>query len=170
MILEELGGLTAGCCREFGNKDGRRIVAMRLDGDEFTVWMEDWSEAEAAVFVERLLDKIAASFEAEMFNVDVHVGMVAAQEDLTSEKLICMAKHAQSFVVPGVTKRYFSYNDIPVEERQGLPPLLGRDISTLDYGEDVSLVSLALNLFGKGADFPAQMKLILCKIGRFYHV
>ena len=112
MILEELGGLTAGCCREFGSKDGRRIVAMRLDGDEFTVWMEDWSEAEAAVFVERLLDKIAASFEAEMFNVDVHVGMAAAQEDLTSEKLICMAKHAQSFVVPGVTKRYFSYNDI----------------------------------------------------------
>ena len=169
MILEELGGLTAGCCREFGSKDGRRIVAMRLDGDEFTVWMEDRSEAEAAVFVERLLDKIAASFEAEMFNVDVHVGMAAAQEDLTSEKLICMAKHAQSFVVPGVTKRYFSYGDIPLEERQGLPPLLGRDISTLDYGEDVSLVSLALNLFGKGADFPAQMKLILCKIGRFYH-
>ena len=28
---------------------------------------------------------------------------------------------------------------------------------------------LIFNLFGKGADFPAQMKLILCKIGRFYH-
>lgn len=168
MILEELGGLTAGCCRELEEQDERRIIAMRLDGDEFTVWMGERSRKEAVDFVERLLDKIAASFEGEMFNVDVRAGIVCARSGQANEELIRMAKLAQDLVVTGVTKRYQFYEDIPDRKRGTLPPLLGRDISTMDYGEDVSLGSLALNLFGKGADFPAQMMLIICKIGRFY--
>ena len=168
MILEEMGGLTISCCRELEEQDDRRIVAMRLDGDEFTVWLEERSREEARIFVKNLLNKIAVSFEGEMFNVDVRAGIACAQGEETSERLICMAKLSQDFVVPGVTKGYLFYEDIPKEKREELPALLGRDISTMDYGEDVSLGSLALNLFGKGADFPAQMMLIICKIGRFY--
>ncbi len=36
------------------------------------------------------------------------------------------------------------------------------------YGEDTSLASVALNLFGRGSHFPAQMMLMIRKIGRFY--
>lgn len=168
MILEELGILTSDICQEYNKDDNRQIVAMRLDGDEFILWLEERSEEEAVEFTEKLLDKISRSFKEEMFSIDVHFGMVTAQKDQTDEKLICMAKLARSYVVPGVTKRYVLYEDIPEEERKVLPPLLGRNISTLDYGEDVSLASLALNLFGKGADFSAQMMLIICKIGRYY--
>ncbi len=168
MILEELGGLTMSSCRELEEQDDRRVVAMRLDGDEFTVWMAGRSREEVTVFLEKLLDKIAVSFKGGMFDVDVRAGIVCEQMEENSERLICMAKLAQDFVVPGVTKQYLFYEDIPEERRQILPPLLGRDISTTDYGEDVSLGSLALNLFGKGADFPAQMMLIICKVGRFY--
>ncbi len=169
MILEELGGLTIACCKEFEEQDNRRIVAMRLDGDEFTVWMEERSREEAVLFVEKLLHMINVSFKGEMFNVNVRAGIVCAQKEQNSDKLICMAKLAQEYVVSGATKRYQFYEDIPTEKYQSLPPLLGRDISTMDYGEDVSLGSLALNLFAKGADFQAQMMLIICKIGRFYH-
>ena len=168
MTLEELGGLTMSSCRELEEQDDRRVVAMRLDGDEFTVWMAGRSRVEVTVFLEKLLDKIAVSFKGGMFDVDVRAGIVCEQMEENSERLICMAKLAQDFVVPGVTKQYLFYEDIPEERRQILPPLLGRDISTTDYGEDVSLGSLALNLFGKGADFPAQMMLIICKVGRFY--
>ena len=35
-------------------------------------------------------------------------------------------------------------------------------------GENVGLVSVALNLFGKGGDFPAQLLLMVRKIGRYY--
>lgn len=168
MILEELGSLTLGICREYSERDGRPVVAMRLDGDEFTLWLENRTKEEAIAFTEQLLDKIELSFRAETLKVDVYVGIACAQEGQTSEKIICMAKLAQSRVVPGISKKYIAYEDIPEKERTKLPPLLGRDINTLDYGDDVSLVSLALNLFGKGADFPAQMMLIICKIGRFY--
>lgn len=168
MVLEELGSLTLSICQEFSERDGRPIIAMRLDGDEFTLWLENRTREEAVEFTERLLDKIELSFKAETLKVDVYVGIACGKEGQTSEKIICMAKLAQSRVIPGVTKKYIAYEDIPEGERAQLPPLLGRDINTLDYGEDVSLVSLALNLFGKGADFPAQMMLIICKIGRFY--
>ncbi len=169
MILEELGSLTLSCCQEIEQKDGKKIIAMRLDGDEFTLWLENRSKQEAEEFTERLLNKIAVSFREETFSVNVHVGIVCAGREYTCEKLICMAKLAQSYVVPGITRQYIFYEDVPQRERTALPDLLGRDISTLDYGEDVSLVSLSLNLFGKGADFSAQMMLIIRKIGRFYN-
>ena len=86
--------------------------------------------------------KIAVSFEGEMFNVDVRAGIACAQGEETSERLICMAKLSQDFVVPGVTKGYLFYEDIPREKREELPALLGRDISTMDYGADVSLPAL----------------------------
>ena len=168
MILEELGILTLDSCQEYTGTDSRQIVAMRLDGDEFTLWMEDWTEEEAVVFIENLLHKISMSFKEETFSINMHVGIVRGGKNQTSEKLICMAKLAQSLVVPGVTQQYILYENIPKEKTTVLPPLLGRDISTLDYGEDVSLMSLTLNLFGKGGDFSAQMMLIICKIGRFY--
>ena len=38
----------------------------------------------------------------------------------------------------------------------------------MGYGENVGLVSVALNLFGKGGDFPAQLLLMVRKIGRYY--
>lgn len=168
MILEELGNLILTSCRESEQKDGKKIIAMRLDGDEFTLWLENRSKQEAAEFTEKILNKIMVSFREETFSVNVHVGIVCAERRYTCEKLICMAKLAQGFVMSGITKQYIFYEDIPEQDRRILPDLLGRDISTLDYGEDVSLVSLALNLFGKGADFSAQMMLIICKIGRFY--
>lgn len=168
MILEELGSLISSSCREIGEEVGRQIIAMRLDGDEFTLWLENRSKEEAIILVEKLLDKIKVSFREDTFDVVIRIGMACGQRNQTSEKLICMAKLAQSFVVSGITKQYVFFEDIPEEKRKVLPPLLGRDITTLDYGEDISLVSLALNLFGKGADFTAQMMLIICKIGRFY--
>lgn len=168
MILEELGSLISSSCREADEEIGRQIIAMRLDGDEFTLWLENRSREEAVILVERLLDKIKVSFREDTFDVAVRIGMACGQENQTSEKLICMAKLAQSYVISGVTKKYVFYEDIPEEKRKSLPPLSGRDIVTPDYGEDIGLVSLALNLFGKGSDFAAQMMLIICKAGRLY--
>ena len=49
-----------------------------------------------------------------------------------------------------------------------LPALQGQEINSLGYDKNTGLVSVALNLFGRGSDFPAQMMLLLQKIGRFY--
>lgn len=168
MILEELGNMILSSCRELGKKDGRQFVAMRLDGDELTLWLENRSKEEAGEFTEKLLQKVSSSFQTEIINIDVHIGLACAGKEQTCEKLICMAKLAQNFAAFGAMKRYFFFEDIPKEKQAPLPPLLGRNINTVDYGEDVSLGSLALNLFGKGADFPAQMMLVICKTARFY--
>lgn len=168
MILEEIGSITRGFCKELTEKTGWKNVALRLDGDEFVLWLENQSREQATEFIKDLLGKIELSFGAERFSVDMHAGLVCADKDQTAETLICMAKLARRLVIPGVTERYLFYEDIPEENRVALPSLQGREINTLNYSEDVSLVSLALNLFGKGADFPAQMMLMIRKIGRFY--
>lgn len=168
MILEELGGLVRNCCMAFSGTTGRETVALRLDGDEMVLWMEGQSREQAAEFAEDLMCKTSASFEREIFSIEIHAGLVCGKKGQTAETLISMAKLAQSLVREGVTG-YLFYEDISGEGNDILPALQGREINSLDYGEDVNLVSVVLNLFGKGADFPAQMMLMIRKIGRFYH-
>ncbi len=168
MILEEIGNLIRSSCEEFTDKTRQQTVVFRLNSDELVLWLEDQSRQQASEFVCNLLKKIATGFKQEKLDMDVYAGMVCAEKNQTTETLISMARLAQGFVMPGATTRYFFYEDIPEEKRTVLPALQGHEINTLDYNEDVSLVSLALNLFGKGADFPAQMMLMIRKIGRFY--
>ncbi len=167
MILEELGELIRGCCQELGKRTGGQTAALRLERDEFVLWAEGASRALAAEFIRELLDRTEVCFGAEQFGVRVRAGLACAEKDQTAEKLICMAKQACWEAASG-GKMYRFYEDVPIEKRRSLPVLQGREINSLDYGEDVSLVSVALDLFGRGADFPAQMMLMIRKIGRFY--
>ncbi len=168
MILEEMGNLARRCCGELMERTGCETVALRLDGDEFVLWLEGRTREQASGFAENLLNKIAAAFHGDVFSVDVHMGLVHTIEKETSERLIRMAKQARSQVVPGITGQYIFYGDFSGKESENLPALQRREINSLHYNEDVSLVSLALNLFGWGADFHAKMLLMIRKIGRFY--
>nr|WP_297864041.1 ATP-binding protein [uncultured Acetatifactor sp.] len=168
MILEEIGNLIQNSCRSFTDETKGKAVAFRLDGDEFVLWMENQSKEQAAEFVEKLLEKIAVSFDRETFSVDVCAGLACGEKGQTAEMLICRAKLARTLINSGTGGKYFFYEDIPAEEQRALPQLQGREINSLDYGDDVNLVSVALNLFGKGVDFSAQMMLMVRKIGRYY--
>ncbi len=166
MILEEIGELIRTSSRTFAADTGRQLLAFRLDGDEFVFWLEGQSRQQAEKWIGKLLDQIAASFAGDLFNVWARAGLVLAGQDQSDEKLICMAEVAQQ--AASSAQRYAFYEDLPAEKRGSLPMLQGREINSLDYSEDVGLVSLALNLFGKGDNFPAQMTLMIRKIGRFY--
>ena len=168
MILEETGRLIRSCCDGFSGKTGARTAALRLERDEFVLWLENMCREQAEEFVRELLGKVSEAFEESLFAVHMSIGLACADRDQSAERLICEAKLACRLVSPG-GEGYLFYEDIPVEKRGELPALQGREINSLDYEEDVSLVSVALNLFGKGADFPAQMMLMIRKIGRFYH-
>ncbi len=167
MILEETGRLIRSSCESFSEKTGARTTALRLERDEFVLWLEKMSREQAREFAKELLEKVRSAFEEGLFAVHMSIGLACADRDQSAEKLICMAKLAGRLVPPG--GGYLFYEDIPADKRDSLPALQGREINSLDYEEDVSLVSVALNLFGKGADFPAQMMLMIRKIGRFYH-
>ncbi|MCI8886587.1 MAG: response regulator [Hungatella sp.] len=168
MVLEEVGNLLRVGCRDFAEKTGRRVVVMRLDGDDFVVWLEEQLREPAAEFVGGLIKQIETEFEKGRFTVTIQAGLVIAEGGQATENLICMARLAKDFLSPSTPKQYGFFEDIPESSRKILPPLMGRDIISLDYNEDVSLVSLALNLFGRGTDFPAQMMFMIRKIGKFY--
>ncbi len=160
MILEELGQLVRERCRNLEEEAGCRTVALRLNRDELILWLEGRTAAEGMAFAEALLE--AAHAQEETFSVRLRAGLAQGEGD--PESLIRKAKLAR---IASCGRPLF-YDSLPEQGRAPLPPLQEYESSSLGYGEDVSLVSVALNLFGKGGDFPGQMTLMIRKIGRYY--
>ncbi len=168
MILEELGGLMLDRCRALSAETGCRTAALRLNQDEFVLWLEGRTREQAADLIRALLEEAGARFPEEIFGVRLYAGLALGEKARNTEQLIRMAKLARSCLRPGTGEQSFFYKDVPPSDSAVLPPLQEHEITSLGYGEEVSLVSMALNLFGNGSDFPAQMTLMVRKIGRFY--
>ena len=81
MILEELGNLIQSSCARVKAESGNPATALRLDGDEFVVWLENAGKDQASGFVTQLLEKIAASFREERFDVSVYAGLACSCGD-----------------------------------------------------------------------------------------
>ncbi len=159
MVLEELGGLVRGQCAALARETGGWAEALRLNRDELALWLEDVPEARAAALVQGLMDAVNEDLREDAFQLRLRAGAAVGGKACDAEQLIRMARQAAS----GAGDRCRFYEEIP---GQALPPVLGVDVRSMGYGEDVSLVSMALNLFGKGEDFPAQMQLMIRKLGR----
>ncbi len=166
MILEELGELVRTRCQALAEETGERAEALRLNRDELVLWLGAQTETRAASFVQALLETAAESLQE--FSVRIQAGIVRGERGRDTEELIRMAKLARSAGQPGAGERPGLYGEVPERARAALPALQAYEINSLGYGEDVSLVSVALNLFGKGGDFPAQMMLMIRKMGRSY--
>ncbi len=168
MILEEIGGLVKESCEKACKETGRKPVALRLNNDEFVLWLCGYTKEEAGSLVKEFSAKVAACLPSDLFYVDTYAGLVCAGAKQDEEELIRMAKLARGIAVSDDKGTNLFYRDIPADKRMALPALQGRDVHSAGYGEEIGLVSVALNLFGKGGGFSAQMMLMIRKIGRFY--
>ncbi len=167
MILEELGGLVRERFLMAGEEDCR-TVALRLNRDEFVLWLEGRTERQAGQLIQDLLEEARARFPEEAFPICVYAGLAGAEAGQSTGQSIRRAKLARGLARRGAGRQYVLFGDVPEERRAPLPPMQAHETNSLGYGDNVSLVSVALSLFGKGADFPAQMTLMVRKIGRFY--
>ncbi|MCI8554248.1 MAG: response regulator [Clostridiales bacterium] len=168
MILEEMGGLIQEKCRELEEHTGARSVALRLNQDEFVLWLENQPGERAVRFIKDLLDRISAGFDEELFRIRLYAGLACGQKELSEKELIRRAKRARSLAEAADGPLFPFYEELPAGSPPALPPLQEQEVNSLGYDKNTSLVSVALNLFGKGDNFPAQMLLMLQKIGRFY--
>ncbi len=161
MILEELGGLLRQECRELEGES----LALRLNRDQLVLWLEGMSEQQAEAFAHRLLDGCAEKFPKETFRIELYAGLALGDQSQSTEGLIRMARLV---CLKEIKETQYCRFYRETAGARVLPAMQGQEISSAGYGEDIGLVSVALNLFGKGADFPAQMELMVRKIGRFY--
>lgn len=168
MILESMGDMILEKCRLLAQETGCRPIALRLNQDEFVLWLEGMSREEAAGQIRDLLDSIAAACKEELFHVQLCGGLCCGETEQAAEELIRKAKLARCLAPSFAGQQLPFYEDIPANDRAPLPALQGQEIDSLGYGRHTSLVSVALNLFGWGSDFPAQMMLMLQKIGHVY--
>ena len=168
MILEEIGSLIKSCCEKSRGGTGLQPLAFRLNADEFVLWLDGYTKEKAGRLVRELSANIAACFDSELFCVDTYAGFACAEAGLDTEELIRRARLARRIAFSDDKGTDNFYRDIPADKRKELPALNGKDIRSAGYGEDIGLVSVALNLFGKGGGFAAQMMLMCRKIGRFY--
>ena len=168
LILEAMGGTIQETCRLLSEQGGRQAIALRLNQDEFVLWLEGLSREEAASCTEALLNRIESDYDREILQILINAGLCCGETDHSSEELILRAKLAQSLARPFSGQRILFYDDLPSCDRAALPSLQEQEINSLGYDKNTALVSVALNLFGRGSDFPAQMLLMLHKIGSFY--
>ncbi|MCI9338553.1 MAG: response regulator [Lachnospiraceae bacterium] len=168
MILEEIGCRIESSCEKFRAETGSEPVRFRLNTDEFVLWLGGCTKEAAERLVKELSADITACFGSELFGVDTYAGLACAEARQDTEELIRRAKLARRIAVADDKERDIFYGDIPADKRTALPAMQGRDIRSAGYGEDIGLVSVALNLFSKGGGFAAQMMLMIRKIGRFY--
>ncbi len=162
MILEELGALLQQKCQA----QMEETAALRLNRDQFILWLEGIDPQQAEEFAQELLESCEKRFPEETFQTGLCVGMARGDHSLNTERLVRMAKQACACGAEGI--RYGGFYTEDGMEEVTLPGMQGQEISSTGYGKDIGLVSMALNLFGKGVDFPAQMELMTRKIGRFY--
>ena len=85
MILEEAGRLIRAHCRQLTEITGWHTVAMRLNRDEFVLWLENQSREQAAEFIEALIKKLIEGLNQEMFSVDVFAGLICTERNQTTE-------------------------------------------------------------------------------------
>ncbi len=169
MILEQVGDCLTECCGRLEKNCGGRTIAFRVDGNEFVIWLERLSKEQAADFVKEFTDAVHALFDKDIFQLYVRAGMAVAEGTEESMLLMRRAKLAQRIAGERTCAACLSYEELPAQEPDSLPEVQGKQVISNDYGKDVNLATLALNLFGKGADFRAQMTLILRKIGSHYN-
>lgn len=167
MILEKVGIMIKERCEDFAAKTGGSTVSLRLNQDEFILWLGSCSAEQAEEFADDLSDAVAEEFYGEMFYVRAFVGLARGGKELSVEELMRRAKQARILGGSAAGQRALFYRELGGEDT-ALPPLKGQDIHSPGYDKDSGLASLALNLFGKGANFPAQMTLMIQKIGRTY--
>lgn len=168
MILEEIGHWMQSQCMKWFQKTGSKAVALRLNQEEFVLWLESASQSQGARIARQLLKKSEEAFDEDIFHVRMYAGLACGGKKHSSEQLIRMAKLARKEEPSHDSQTVPFYEDIPEKSRKLLPALQEQEISNPGYDENTSLVSVALNLFGRGEHFPAQMLLMLGKIGRFY--
>ena len=168
MILEEIGCLIKDCCEKSGGETGLEPLAFRLNADEFVLWLGGYTKAQATGLVRELSGKIDVYFGPELFSIDTYAGFVRTGAGQDTQEVIRMARLTRRIADSQGKEGDMFYRDIPADQCRALPALQGRDIHSAGYGEDIGLVSVALNLFSKGGGFASQMMLMCRKIGRFY--
>lgn len=168
MVLEELAHIIRKCCQKLTEKNASQIISIRFSGNEFVIWLENQQRDQAELFMQEFFGRLRGMFDKDVLRLHVRAGLVAATEGTSSTKLIRMAKLAQTMAKETAAGCWCFYEDIPSKQEKPLPKLKGSRPLSNDYGEDVNLASLALNLFGKGENLQAQMLLILRKIGYQY--
>ncbi len=168
MILEEIGLLMQKQCGKWVQKTGNKAVALRLNQEEFVLWLEKASQSQGAKFARGLLKKAGTAFDEEIFHVRMYAGLSCGRKKYSSEQLIRMAKLARKEEMSHEGETAPFYEDTVEKSQKILPALQEQEINSPGYDENTSLVSAALNLFGRGEHFPAQMLLMIRKIGRFY--
>lgn len=164
MILEEIGAVIGAACADLKEKTGKNTVALRLNMGEFVIWLEGVSQRAASDFVEGLLGRVAGDFDEDILHVGLSAGMALGDKSRSGEELV---RRARAAAMASPRDGYLFYKELEGDEKR-LPPVDGRDVDSRGYDKDTALVSVALNIFAKGSDFPAQMLLLLQKIGRFY--
>lgn len=170
VILEQIGNIISKSCKHQEAKNASKVIALRFNENVLLLWIDKTAKKDIEVFVEGIITEILSNFDNEIFDIDILAGISQGNEKYSDIELIRMAKYAMQNITKYGAKKYLCYEDIKENKSDIiLPKVYGRKIISNSYGDDSNIVSITLNLLGKGANLTAQMTLLLRKLGNYYN-
>jgi signal transduction histidine kinase/PleD family two-component response regulator/PAS domain-containing protein len=144
MILEEFGQIVQKRTRSYD-------IRIRLDVDNFCIWLRGGTRQVAERLKLSLKEELGQHLDEEVFPLSISTGIAQPIAGESALDLIRRAKMEQNDTISADAD------------------WLGEQVVSTNYQENLSMVSLALQLFGKGTNMNGQMYLFFRKLGDHYH-
>lgn len=165
-LLEEIGRLLLEWKASQITDDNRDMVAMRIGGDEFLIWVDGFDKIGMQALIRDITARAAALYPDASFQVILSAGAVADQEGgyaVMLQKAETALAYAKS--LPGEKMAF--YQDLSPAERAQRG---GRSISQIARlsAERLNMVSTTFNFFDRSHDIRSIMAVLLPKLGRAY--
>ena len=168
MLMELLGSVVKGYYELQEKEAQKNTVAFRFSGDVLGLWIPENEFEKAKRFAEELAKNMKNALGEEVFPLQISIGAAIANEKMETEEVVKKASQAQEVLEErGQGGSCFSWELTFEEERRQFKKPQGETVYQPEYRES-SMLSLAFNLFEKGQQFRAQMKLLLAKLGFAY--
>ena len=157
MMLNELGPAL---------QYGYKVLAFRLNANEFIYWLPEQEEADAQHLAEDLIRRVQAVFPNDMLVMPVCAGVSGwtAPEDIMAA--LCRAHTAQQYVAGNPARSCITFQELPPEFRKELLPIQQRQYFSNNTIRESTMTYLAINLLGGGEEYDLKMYMLLRELAR----
>jgi len=164
VLLEQLSGILTLQCRL------RRIQAVfvRAGEDEILTWFPEVDAEQAKMILRCVKKDYAGMVHHDALNLNFSCGLTEVEDEIPMELMLVQVKKAVS-IAKYKNVNAIVYQELTDKEKQLDVHFEFGEILSPGYMKQMSLVSLALNLFDRGGAIPVILDLLVVKLQEQYH-
>lgn len=169
-VLEEVGSLIRRLKRE-SEKGERHIVAVRVGGDEIVLWLREFEQKDAEVFLGRFYELLKCLYQDDSF--ELSITSVALYSSLKGGNYVQMTKKLCSALLYCKKRRAGTFtfcDEIPDLDMicESGEKRTYNEIASTGSPYALNMVTRAFNLFERGGKVGTILTVLFAKMGEIY--